>query len=201
MAEKKTGGSKKSQTASKKSASTKKQAAAEEAARADERQLATDVPQPTEHRNELIEEIVSIAERLEDDGLELLLEQAKVVEYKGKIEQFNRRLNVAAHQAIEARREAGRPDYHVTVERTEDDFFVIQLDDARVFFNRNEMRELTRICHKAKDEAAGARNLFRWFERERSDLLADTGIASNRSPYLRNLYELIVNTYKVGSGG
>jgi hypothetical protein len=85
----------------------------------------------------------------------------------------------------------------VTVERTEDDFFVIQLDDARVFFNRNEMRELTRICHKAKDEIAGARNLFKWFDRERSDLLADTGISSDRSPYLRNLYELIVNTYKV----
>lgn len=183
--------------AQKKTGDSKKQAAAEEGARADERQLATDTPEPTEHRNELIDEIVSIAKRLDDDGLELLLEQAKVVEYKGKIEQFNRRLNVATRQAIDARREAGRPDYHVEVERTEDDFFVIQLDDARVFFNRNEMRELTRICHKAKDEAAGARNLYRWFERERSDLLADAGISSNRSPYLRNLYEFIVNTYTV----
>lgn len=196
MAEKKTGGAKKS-AGTRKSPTTKKQAAAEEAARADEHQLATDVPEPTEYRTGLIDEIVSIAKRLDDDGLELLLEQAKVVEYKGKIEQFNRRLNVAAHQAIEARREAGRPDYHVNIERTEDDFFVIQLDDARVFFNRNEMRELTRICHKAKDEPAGARNLFRWFERERSDLLADAGVSSNRSPYLRNLYEVIVNTYTV----
>jgi len=181
----------------KKQTTTKKQAAAEEAARADSRELATDTPEPTEHRSELIEEIVAIAKRLDDDGLELLLEQAKVVEYKGKIEQFNRRLHVAAHQAVEARHEAGRPDYYVTVERTEDGFFVIQLDDARVFFNRNEMRELTRICHKAKDEAAAARNLFRWFERERSDLLADAGISSNRSPYLRNLSDVIVNTYKV----
>jgi hypothetical protein len=166
-------------------------------AKAEDRQLATDTPPPTEHRNELIDEIVSIAKRLEDDGLELLLEQAKVVEYKGKIEKFNRRLNVAAREAIEARREAGRPDYRVTIERTEDDFFIIQLDDARVFFNRNEMRELTRICHKAKDKAGGARNLFKWFERERGDLLADAGISSDRSPYLKELYEVIVTTYKV----
>ncbi len=154
-------------------------------------------PAPSEHRTRILTEIVAIAERLEDDGLELLLEQAKVVEYKGKIEKFNRRLNVAAREAIEARRQATAPDYRVHIERTNDDFFIIQLDDARVFFNINELRQLTRICHKAKDAPAANRMLFRWFEQERSDLLADTGISSARSPYLNELYEVIVNTYKV----
>ncbi len=151
----------------------------------------------TPHRRQLLSGIVEIAERLEDDGLELLLEQAKVVEYKGKIERFNRRLNVAAREAVEARREAGRRSYDVEIERTDDDFFIIQLDDQRIFFNINEMRELTRICHKAKDAAAATRMLFRWFEEERSDLLADAGINSNRSPYLVRLYELIISRYKV----
>ena len=151
----------------------------------------------SEHRSQILLEIVSIAQRLEDDGLELLLQQAKVVEYKGKIEKFNRRLHVAAHEAIEARRQAAAPAYRVHIERTNDDFFIIQLDDARVFFNLNELRALTRICHKAKDAAAAKRMLFRWFDQERSDLLADTGISSNQSPYLDKLYEVIVTTYKV----
>ena len=159
-------------------------------------QAATDQA-ASERREELISQIVEIARGLEDDGLELLLDQAKVVEYKGKIETFNRRLNVAAHEAAEARHAAARPDYYVAVERTPEDFFVIQMDDQRVFFNLAEMRELTRICHKAKDANAGARNLFRWFERERSDLLADASISSARSPYLTGLYETIVSTYKV----
>jgi hypothetical protein len=142
-------------------------------------------------------QIVSIAEGLDDDGLELLLNQAKTVEFKGKIENFNQRLNVAAQEAVEARREAGRPAYNVSVERTEDDFFIIQMDQVRVFFNINEMREMTRICHKSKDQQTGARRLFRWFERERSDLLADAGINTERSPYLTELYDIIVSTYKV----
>ena len=150
-----------------------------------------------ERREDLVSQIVEIARGLEDDGLELLLEQAKVVEYKGKIETFNRRLNVAAREAAEARHAAARPDYYVAIERTPEDFFVIQMDDQRIFFNLAEMRELTRICHRAKDEKAGARNLFRWFERERSDLLADASISSARSPYLQGLYETIVSTYKV----
>lgn len=154
-------------------------------------------PVSTPEREAVINEVVEIARRLADDGLELLLEQAKVVEYKGKIEAFNSRLNIAAHEAVEARRNAGRPEYAVQIDRTEDDFFLIQMDDVRVFFNLEEMRALTRTCHRAKDRAAGARMLFRWFEEERSDLLADTGINSNRSPYLGALYDLILSTYKV----
>jgi hypothetical protein len=128
-----------------------------------------------------------------------LLEQAQVVRYKGQIEEFNRQLNTAATKAAKARREASRPDYSVAIERNEDDFFIIQMDSARIFFNIQEMREITRICHRAKNEYAGARFLFRWFEQERGDLLVDTGINSERSPYLYELYDLIINTYKVKS--
>jgi hypothetical protein len=144
-----------------------------------------------------ISEIVSIAEGLDDDGLNLLLEQAKVVEYKGKIEKFNRELNVAAQKAAILRREAGRPPYHVHIERTQDDFFIVQMDDIRIFFNRSELREMTRVCHTAKTEQSGARRLYTWLKKERSDLLSDVGINTERSPYLRNLYQVIVTTYKV----
>jgi hypothetical protein len=150
-------------------------------------------------RQEIIGEINEIAEGLDDASLALLLEQAQVVRYKGQIEEFNRQLNSAAGRAAQARREASRPDYSVAIERNEDNFFIIQMDSARIFFNIQEMRELTKICHRAKDEYAGARLLFRWFDKERSDLLADAGINTERSPYLYELYDLIVNTYKVKS--
>jgi len=153
----------------------------------------------SEKRKEIIGEVIEIAEGLDDSSLALLLEQAKVVRYKGQIEEFNRQLNSAASRAAQARREASRPDYSVAIERNEDDFFIIQMDSARIFFNIQEMRELTKVCHRAKDEYAGARLLFRWFDKERSDLLADTGINTERSPYLYQLYDLIVNTYKVKS--
>lgn len=149
-------------------------------------------------REQIIAEVVEIARELDDAGLDLLLEQAKVVRYKGQIEEFNRQLNTAAAKAADRRRAANTPDYRVAIERN-DDYFIIQMDDQRIFFNLDEMRELTRISHKAKDPAAGARLLFRWFEAERSDLLADAGINSARSPYLFELYEIIVSTYKVKS--
>ena len=146
---------------------------------------------------EIVKEIVEIAQRIDESGLETLLNAARAVETKGKIERFNRELNVAADKAARRRRELTAPEYRVQIERTQDDFFVIQLDAVRVFFNRQEMREITRRCHAAKDSVDAARRMFRWFEKERSDLLADAGINSERNPYLIDLYEQVIRTYKV----
>ena len=141
--------------------------------------------------------MTAIAGGLDDAALELLLAQAQLLDHKGKIEKFNRQLNLAAVKAVEARKAAARPAFDVTVERTKDDFFIIQMDQARIFFNRGELREITRICHAAANEAGGARRLYAWFARERSDLLADVGINTERSPYLANLYHVIISTYTV----
>jgi hypothetical protein len=178
----------KKSTGTKKSASTKKSEPTPE-----DKSVAVRSDNP---RDQIIAEVVEIARELDDEGLDLLLNQAKVVRYKGQVEEFNRQLNTAAAKAADRRREANTPEYHVAVERN-DDYFIIQMDDQRVFFNLQEMREITAISHKAKDPAAGARLLFRWFEQERSDLLADAGINSARNPYLFELYEIIVSTYKV----
>lgn len=146
---------------------------------------------------EIVREIVGIAERLDGEGLEQLMRTAHALETKGKIERFNRELNVAAEKAAQVRRDLTVPEYRVDVEETPDGFFVIQLDQVRVFFNRQELRAITRLCHAARDAPDGARRMFRWFEKERGDFLADAGIDSDRNPYLIALYEVIVTTYTV----
>lgn len=146
---------------------------------------------------EAMKQIVAIAERLDANNFQKLADAAHALETKGKIEQFNRELNVAADRAARRRREASAPEYRVTIERTPDDFFIIQLDTARIFFNKQEMREITRHCHAAANAHDAARRLFKWFERERSDLLTDAGINSDRNPYLIDLYERVISTYKL----
>lgn len=151
-------------------------------------------------RDELSREIIEIVNRLDEDGLETLVQAARAVETKRKIEVFNRELNVVADKAARRRREASLPGYQVSIERTDDDFFVIQLDQARVFFNLQEMREITQICQTSgrttKDpRSVAVKRLFSWFEKERGDLLADAGIDSDRNPYLAELYERVVSTY------
>lgn len=155
----------------------------------------------TEPAAEVIGEIVEIARTLGEPELTALLNAAHALQTKQKIESFNRELNVAADKAARRRREITAPDYRVSIEETDDGFFVIQLDSARVFFNRAELREITRICHAtaaaSNPGAAAARRMFKWFEKERSDLLVDAGINSDRNPYLLELYDVVVSTYTV----
>jgi hypothetical protein len=146
---------------------------------------------------EAMKEIVKIAETLDATNFQKLADAAHALETKGKIEQFNRELNLAADKAARRRRELNAPKYRVTIERTPDDFFIIQLDAVRIFFNKQEMREITRHCHAAGNAHDAARRLFKWFERERSDLLVDAGINSEKNPYLLDLYENVVSTYKL----
>jgi hypothetical protein len=62
------------------------------------------------------------------------------------------------------------------------------------------MREITGLCQASRNSADAARRMFRWFEKERGDLLADTGINSAKNPYLIDLYEQVISTYKVKGG-
>ena len=144
-----------------------------------------------------MKEVVQIAEGLDEANFQKLVDAAHALKTKGTIEKFNRELNVAADKAARRRREASAPDYRVSIERTADDFFIIQLDAVRIFFNKQEMREITRHCHAATNARDAARRLFKWFERERSDLLSDAGINSDKNPYLLDLYEKVISTYKL----
>lgn len=148
-------------------------------------------------RGEFLAELMEIAQELDEVSLGVLKQQAAMLRARSKVQDFSRTMNQAVEEATRRRKAAARPAYDVMIERNDDDFFIIQLDTTRVFFNRAEMRELTRIAHAAAGPDAGAMRLFRWFTKERKDLLNDAGITEANNPYLLNLYQVIVTTYKV----
>jgi hypothetical protein len=84
----------------------------------------------------------------------------------------------------------------VSIIRRSETSFLITVTGTRVFFNRQEMREMTRIAHAASDAADGARRLHRWLARERSDFLKDTGAERAGDPRLGELWSVIVSTYR-----
>jgi hypothetical protein len=80
------------------------------------------------------------------------------------------------------------------VRRSETSFF-IHISGRKQFFNLDEMRQITRICHAAKDGVDGARRLHRWLKKERDDVLKDTGIESPRDSRLQELHGIVISNY------
>ncbi|TVR87774.1 MAG: hypothetical protein EA428_12795 [Spirochaetaceae bacterium] len=144
-------------------------------------------------RDELVAEINALLPELEDSSLVFLKQQAEVLLVKAR--------KMKARQALRKYQQQGGPvaqdigDVHI--EQNEQGFFHIVARGARVFFNRDELREITAICWKAENRRAGMRGMYRWFDKERSDFLNDTSIRSPADPVFDRLYDEIRSKYKV----
>ncbi|NBC30120.1 MAG: hypothetical protein GVY29_09050 [Spirochaetes bacterium] len=152
-------------------------------------------------------EIEAILEKLSEDSLRFLKQQAEILLYNSELAEARRKIAEVARddEAGEAGSEesgasegteATPREPPVKITRRSETSFLITVTGTRVFFNRQEMRELTRIAHAAGDAADGARRLHRWLARERSDFLKDTGAARAGDPRLAELWSVIVSTYK-----
>lgn len=147
-------------------------------------------------RAALLNELKALLDELDEEGLDFLLEQAQVHRYNMEV----RRLNEA-----QERRRAGRPSASgaaaprpspLRVERSEDgQTYHIVSEEHYKMFTAEEMLALVRIAHANADPAEGARGLYRWLARERSDALADLGLKGPGSPGLADLAELLKRSF------
>lgn len=147
-------------------------------------------------RAKLVDELTTKLNEVDTEGLQFLNKQADILIYNAKVDELNKKIR----QTVRPKAFAGRNPDEVSIDRTKDDFFYIEVGGDRVFFNIEEMRAMTRIAHGAEDQDVGARRLHRWFTRERKDFLTDSGIASPTDQRLKRLHQIIVSTYKVKRG-
>ncbi len=82
------------------------------------------------------------------------------------------------------------------VEREGGHFFII-IGGYHIYFDREEMRSMVRLCHAAGDEADASRRLYRWLSDNRRDLLIDGQVSGSADPRLARLYRHLVSTYRV----
>jgi hypothetical protein len=141
-----------------------------------------------------------LAVEVDREGLIFLIRQAHVLLYNKRVEEFNKKVGEAKAEqgvgkAVESIRRAASHEVEI-VERGEGKHFFIVVKNFRIYFTLEEMRQLVRISHAAGDELEGARRLYNWFKRERSDFLVDGDIANPRHPSLADLYEKLIHTYK-----
>jgi hypothetical protein len=152
-------------------------------------------------REELTDNLIKMIRDIDEEGLIFLTKQANVLLYNMRVEEINKNLNEMEEESVVQRREVLIRNYAVDLEeKNNGEHFYILLNNARVFFIREEMRKLVKICHASNDKSDAAQRLYNWFLRNRKDLLIDGEIESSKNPYLANLYEKLVSTYRVKDG-
>lgn len=151
----------------------------------------------------LVKDLTTLFDELDEPGLEFLKHQAEVLLHNARIEEVRKKAAQFAEglPGDEHQKTNGAPhpqvNRDVRIEKTDHNFFNVFVGRNRIFFNRDEMKMLTKICHASASVSEATTRLYRWFERERKDFLNDTGIERAGHPALAELYEIIIHTYKV----
>lgn len=147
-------------------------------------------------RAALLNELKALLDELDEEGLDFLLEQAQVHRYNMEVQRLNE-----AQERRRAGRQAApgaaapRPS-PLRIERSEDgQTYHLVFEEHYKMFTSEEMLALVRIAHANADPLEGARGLYRWLARERSDALADLGLKGPSSPGLAELAELLKRSF------
>lgn len=160
----------------------------------------------------LTKELTALFKQMDEKGLEFLKHQAEVLLHNARIEEVRKKaaMEAAALQERAPKSQFATVGNHIAlsaaqtgdvrIERLDTNFFNIYVGKSRVFFSRDELRNLTKICHASGSISEATTRLYRWFERERKDFLNDTGIERSGAPALSALYNIIVKTYQVKEG-
>lgn len=152
-----------------------------------------------ERRRKLMATIEDALPKLDVESLGVLVRNCQIAMYNAEVEE-TRKTVTEAQRAVEEGRPPGEvPTPDVDIEQISPQSFVVIFGPERVFFNRNELRELAKVCWAADNETDGAKRMFRWFERERRDFLQDVGLDSPADPGLKQLWSVIRSRYKASS--
>ena len=160
-------------------------------------------PKRVSQRDRLEKELKGLLKKVDEQGLLFLLKQAQVIIHNLQVDKINKEIvvyeskkkTIAKGKSNKVRKEKTTG---VCIEEiNQGKSFFITLKNARKIFDLAEMRSLVKICHGAGDSVQAGIRLYRWFARNRKDVLSDCAIAGNADPYIILLYNTIIKTYEV----
>lgn len=152
-------------------------------------------------KNELIKQVAKLAKELNEEGLQILLQQAQVLRHNMEVmASMKDRKKIEIVEQMRGKIARG-DKFTIDVKEADDNsYFILIINNARNFFSRDEMRQLARMCQAAQNESEASQRLFAWFSQKRKDVLFDTSIDGVKDPALITMYNFIKNRYTVKEG-
>ncbi|RKX89365.1 MAG: hypothetical protein DRP70_03905 [Spirochaetes bacterium] len=152
-------------------------------------------------------ELISILDGLNLDEINWLNTQAQTMVYNHKVEELNKSARNLAdskkHMKTAASPKTGSSKNAVNdtvdiIQAGGPKNFNILLGNSRLFLNLQELKALVKIAVAANDSGDGAGRLYRWFSKERSDILKDGGISNPADKRLKVIYSILKDRFTVG---
>jgi hypothetical protein len=141
----------------------------------------------------LRKELQSLIKDIDEEGLAFLIEQANTILYNMKVEDLNKQAESLNKSRTRARQSEGKSKEksksgQVTIEPGRmGKGYILVIDGERKIMDEVEIFKLVKIAHTAASKKAACEQLYRWIERNRDDIILDTGLAPT-GPKVEALY-------------
>lgn len=159
----------------------------------------------------LRKELTGLVKSIDSEGLSFLINQANILLHNRQVQKINKELQGlsaidqkikkgsraggAGKAAGKAAGKTGGIPFSVDIEESGSNFILV-MRTSRKFLSLKEMRSLVRVCQAAESSSSAGPRLYRWFSRNRTDVLSDAQISGPADPQLGGIYELIAARYK-----
>ena len=155
-------------------------------------------------REILAKELKGLIPKLDSEGLEFLVEQAKIHLYNMQVTELNESaLAEAASAQTKTRgrkpaagKSSGADKFRIEGTESGSSYY-LYYGNGDLMFSKNEMVRLVKIVSAEGTDLDIRERLYNWFERERVDVFAVLPIKTKSDPRLKTLAELIKKTFRL----
>jgi hypothetical protein len=159
------------------------------------KQISTKTPKTSE-KEDLLKELKGILPRLNEEGLAFLIEQAQIHLYNMQVDELNNA--VSRTQAISSKKTQKKTVREFRIEAAGDrSSYYVVYNGQWIMFTDEEMLQMVKIVSVKDAQNELAERLYRWFERERTDVFGVIPIENQFDKELFNLLDLIKKTFKI----
>ena len=155
------------------------------------------------NREKLIDEISNFMCDLDLESLVFLRDQSSVLAYNKKVRERNEEVkeeDKTVHKNTEnskknsAEKTEKRPLVYIEQIKNKK-FFNICIQNEKLFMDYKEIIDILKIANAAGSEQTGSLRLYKWFEKERKDVLVDGHIGSASHPALIMIYNELLDKF------
>jgi hypothetical protein len=169
---------------------------------------AAKTPPADNSREALAKELRSLIPRLDAEGLQFLIEQARVHLYNMQVDELNQTMERAAgtknakpkkaagKTAKTAAKQAGKDELRIEGSESGSSFYIVYRGQY-VMFSRDEIAQMVRIVSAPVTELERQEHLLGWFERERPDLFSVVPVAGRQDQNVTGIAALLRKGFRI----
>jgi len=162
-------------------------------------------------KKQIIQEIQNLLERIDLDGLSFLKDQASVLVYNQNVQKRN---DEATHKQASEKSDQNKVSKEkesksemdhgfspvVTIEQVKKGKnFILCIHHSRLFMDVDEIKALLHIADTADNSKTASSRLYRWFKKERNDIIIDGNIRSSESRVLSLIYQELIDNFSMNT--